>query len=100
MNKRITNALRPHNKDSGEVVLGGEAQTEKVLQPVAKMLRHLVQKWLYLLLWFANCKFVTEEHLAPLSPFQCCPSKFCMSYCIASNIGKGRRGERLRAIAW
>lgn len=55
----------------------------------------LCQKRLYLLPLFANCKFVTEEHLAPLSPFQCCSPKFFTSYCIASNIGKGGEGRKI-----
>ena len=67
------------------------------LQPVAKMLIYCAKKW-FCILWIANSKFVTEEqlHVALLSSFQCCSSKFCTSvrhYCLASNIGKGVFGS-------
>ena len=51
------------------------------------------KKWLNLIKWIAKSKYVTEEQLATLSPFQCWSSKFCTSYCLASNIGKGGKGE-------
>ena len=68
------------------------------MQPVSSVLtRDLLQPVGFTYFYGSQIANLSQKNiiLAPLSPFQCCPAKFCTSYCIASNIGKEGEGKKI-----